>query len=66
MSGNMTVSESFDFDMIFPDAMLKWSMADCTCDAYQEFHHGMNMVSLQKTLQSAIFPAEIFLRDCFL
>ena len=42
-------SKSFNFDKILLDAMIKFSILY----ADQEFHHGLNKVSLQKTFQSS-------------
>jgi len=49
-------SKSFDFDMILSGAMLKFSMDGCSLCAHQEFHHGINTVSLQKTFQPSMAP----------
>jgi hypothetical protein len=49
-------SKSSDFDLVLPDAMPKFSIVGLIGNPYQEFHHGMNNVSLQKTFQSSISP----------
>jgi len=50
-------SKSFNFDMIILDAMIKFSMLDCIIIGTQEFHHGINKVSLQNTFSVIHTPA---------